>query len=66
MLCDSLMVCRDKYVAPDGNSFRSLMEAKKHASASANLGEELAFADEGNVDMVEAANKPSRKSLWTR
>lgn len=28
--------------------------------------EELAFADEGNVDMVEAANKTSRRSLWTR
>mmetsp|Transcript_32132 Transcript_32132/g.62742 ORF Transcript_32132/g.62742 Transcript_32132/m.62742 type:complete len:129 (+) Transcript_32132:1-387(+) len=27
--------------------------------------EDLAFADEGNVDMVEAANKPSRRSLWT-
>jgi len=54
-----------QYVAPDGCTFRTLASAKAHSATMAVDYEELAFADEGNVDMVEAGNKPSRRSLWT-
>jgi hypothetical protein len=54
-----------QYIAPDGTTYKSLSEAKRYAEANPNAGD-LAFTDEGNVDMVEAANKPSRRSLWTR
>ena len=39
---------------------------QESADGTAMVGSELGLADEGVVDMVEAQNKATKRSLWTR
>eukprot|EP00960_Hanusia_phi_P029264 747862-Hanusia_phi.AAC.9 len=41
-------------------------EGSHHKISSAVAGSDLQIYEEGAVDMAEANNKPSRRSLWTR